>query len=57
MIKVSFDENGRVVNAVVTQSSGSKILDTNTVNYVLKRWRSSGGEKVAVAAVMTYQFR
>ena len=37
VLKVSFDEKGQVVSAEMAQSTGSKILDGNTVNYVKAR--------------------
>ena len=56
MVTVSFDESGRVVKAAMTPSTGSKVLDANTIDCVFKRWRSSGGEKTTIATAMTYRF-
>ena len=57
VLKVSFDESGHVVSAEMAQSTGSKILDSNTVNYVKARWRSSGGEKVTTTLPFAYHLR
>ena len=57
VLKVSFDEKGQVVSAEMVQSTGSKILDSNTVNYVKARWRSSGGGKVTTTLPFAYHLR
>ena len=57
VLKVSFDESGKVLSAEMAPSTGSKILDSNTVNYVRARWRSSGGEKVTTTIPFAYHLR
>ena len=57
VVKISFDEGGHCVGAEMAPSTGSKILDGNTVNYVKARWRSSGGEKVTTTLSFSYRLR
>lgn len=57
VVTVSFDERGRCVSAEMTTSTGSDILDGNTVNYMKARWRSSGIEKVTTTIPIAYHLR
>ena len=57
LVKASFDESGHCVSAEMAQSTGSKILDGNTVNYALARWRSSGSEKVTTTIPVIYRLQ
>ena len=57
IVKASFDEAGNAVSAVMVQSTGSKILDGNTVNYALKRWKSSGEAKITTTIPVTYRLQ
>ena len=57
IVKVTFDESGRPVSAVMTKSTGSSILDGNTVNYALKEWKSSGGKKTTISVPVAYRLQ
>ncbi len=57
LVRASFDEKGNVVKVVMEKSTGSEILDGNSVNYALARWKSSGGEKVTTTIELVYQIR
>ena len=54
IVNATFDESGHVVSADMARSTGSAILDGNTVNYARSRWRSSGGEKVTTTIPISY---
>ena len=57
VVKVTFDEKGNAVSATMDQSTGSRILDENTVAYALKTWTSTGGEKTTMRLPINYQLR
>ena len=56
-VKVTFDETGKVVSAVMTKSTGSSILDDNSINYALRNWHCTGGEKRTVVVPVAYRIR
>lgn len=51
--RVVFDADGRVANVVVVESTGSQILDKNTVNYARKNW--TGKPNTTVTVPIYYQ--
>ena len=57
MLKVSFDEKGKLMCAIMVQSTGSKILDDNTIKYVTNEWFSSGGRKTTMLVPITYKMQ
>ena len=57
LVKASFDESGRCVSAEMTPSTGSGILDGNTVNFALTKWKSSGSKKVTTTIPVSYHIQ
>ena len=55
VIRATFDESGRVAHIEMTQSTGSKILDSHTLNFASAQWRSSGGAKVTIDLPVDYR--
>lgn len=54
-VKASFGKNGRAISVEMMPSTGSKILDGNTVNYALAHWRSTGGENITITLQVEYR--
>ena len=57
LVQISFNKMGDAISAVMAPSTGSKILDENSVNYVRQRWKSSGGTDVSTIVPVVYQLR
>jgi TonB family protein len=55
IIKVSFDETGKVVSATMSKSTGSDILDKSTVKYVTDTWHVDIGRKYTTFIPITYR--
>ena len=55
LVKASFDESGQCISAEMAPSTGSKILDGNTLNFALAKWRSTGGNKITTTIPVSYQ--
>ena len=54
-IKVATDASGHVVRGVITQYSGSELLDENTMQFALKNW--TGPRNTVYEVPVVYQFR
>lgn len=54
-IEVTFDEQGKAVKATMVKTTGYKVLDQNSVSYVLAAWKSSGGKRATIVRPMNYQ--
>lgn len=54
-IKVTFDENGKVVKAEMAKTTGYKVLDQNSLSYARANWKSSGGKSATIIRPMNYQ--
>ncbi len=57
VVQVTFDARGRPVKAIMTKSTGSAILDSNTINYALKAWKYPPGQTRTVLAPVDYELR
>ncbi len=57
VITVSFDEHGKASSARMTKSTGSGILDSNSVAFALSNWKTSGGKKTTVTVPVNYRLR
>ncbi len=55
IVKVTFNEDGKVTNAEMTKSTDNPILDGNTLSYARANWFSTGGKKITVSIPVTYQ--
>jgi hypothetical protein len=51
--KISFDGEGKAISVVILQSTGQRILYTNTIN-TLKRWRAARGIPFTILVPITY---
>ena len=49
VVKVVFDEKGNALSAAITKSTGSEVLDNNTVRYVVSAWKTTGGKKLTAS--------
>ena len=54
-MKVTWTAKGNVKEAVVVKSSGNRILDENTTNYIKVNWRSLTGKEAT--HTVTEQYR
>lgn len=51
--KIEFDDHGNAKSVTVVQSTGSKILDANTIN-TLKNWHAVAGHPGSIVVPITY---
>lgn len=56
-VKVTFSKVGVVTKVELSKSSGSPILDSNTVQYIQKYWRSTLGRPTTHSLTMEYSLR
>ena len=55
--KVSFDEKGKAISVTMAKSTGSDILDKNTIYFGLANWKSYEKKKLTIFVPVTYQLR
>ena len=56
-VRVTWAADGRVKEVVIVKSSGSAILDSNTLNYIKANWRSFTGKEVTHTLSLDYRLR
>ncbi len=56
-VKITWAAAGNVKEVVVVKSSGSRILDENTVNFIKAKWRSLIGKEVTHTITQEYFLR
>ncbi len=54
--KVSFDETGKAISVTMVKSTGSSVLDDNTIAYGFANWRSMRGKMTSFVPV-AYRLR
>ena len=54
--RVTFAKEGQVVAVKILKSSGYRNLDSNSVNYVKARWRSTFGQEKTLDVPLNYRF-
>ena len=54
IVRVTFAAAGPVRTVKIMKSSGSEILDSNTVNYIKAKWRSTLGKEYTKEQTLSY---
>ena len=55
MVRVTFDETGKVASVTTEKSTGSDLLDQNSLTYVRDTWYSSGQRNVTLLVPIIYR--
>ena len=57
LLKVSFDQRGKLTGVTMVKSTGFGILDENTIKAVKYAWSSSGGRAITIVVPFEYRLR
>lgn len=56
-VRVTFDAKGNVISAIIAESTGSAILDANTIKFAKANWHANYGKAATITVPIYYKLQ